>query len=162
MNKFDFSPLFRHSIGYDRLEEYLHSAVQRQNQGSAYPPYDIESVSEDFYQISIAVAGFAADDLEITQADNSLLIKGKRKTEENQKSYLHQGIATRSFDRRFDLAEHVKVVNANLDNGMLIIDLEREVPEALKPRQISINLGPSNDTGDKSKKLQYNQNKRAA
>ena len=141
MRTYDFSPLFRYSVGFDRLEKMLGSTARRQSQEPSYPPYNIESVDDNVYRISVAVAGFSETDLDISQTENSLLVKGKGSTNDDTVSYLHQGIANRSFERRFDLADHVKVTTANLDNGMLTIHLEREVPEALKPRQIEISKG---------------------
>ena len=138
MTTFDFAPLYRTSVGFDRLASMLSSA-NRQDQGNSYPPYNIRSTSEDHYQITMAVAGFSENDLEITTEQNRLLIIGKRADEaEEQGEYLHRGIATRSFERRFNLADHVKVVGANLENGLLHVDLERELPEAMKPRTIEI------------------------
>jgi len=138
MTTFDFAPLYRTSVGFDRLASMLSSA-NRQDQGNSYPPYNIRATSEDHYQITMAVAGFSEHDLEITTEQNRLLIVGKRADEvEEQGEYLHRGIATRSFERRFNLADHVKVVRASLENGMLHIELERELPEAMKPRTIEI------------------------
>jgi len=138
MTTFDFSPLYRTSVGFDRLASMMSSAT-RQDQGNSYPPYNIRTTGEDHYQITMAVAGFSEDDLDITTEHNRLLITGKRADEtEEQGEYLHRGIATRSFERRFNLADHVKVVNASLENGLLHVDLEREVPEAMKPRTIKI------------------------
>ena len=137
MTTFDFSPLYRNSVGFDRLASML-SAASRQDQGNGYPPYNIRSTGEDHYQISMAVAGFAEEDLDITTEQNRLVVTGKRENEEETGEYLHRGIATRSFERRFNLADHVKVVNASLENGLLHIDLERELPEAMKPRTIKI------------------------
>ena len=138
MTTFDFAPLYRTSVGFDRLASMLNSA-NRQEQGNSYPPYNIRTTSEDHYQITMAVAGFSEHDLEITTEQSRLLIVGKRADEaEEQGEYLHRGIATRSFERRFNLADHVKVVNASLENGLLHIDLERELPEAMKPRTIKI------------------------
>jgi len=138
MTTFDFAPLYRTSVGFDRLASMLNSA-NRQDQGNSYPPYNIRSTSEDHYQITMAVAGFSENDLEITTEQNRLLIIGKRADEtEEQGDYLHRGIATRSFERRFNLADHVKVVGASLENGLLHVDLERELPEAMKPRTIKI------------------------
>jgi len=138
MTTFDFAPLYRTSVGFDRLASML-STANRQDQGNSYPPYNIRSTSEDHYQITMAVAGFSERDLEITTEQNRLLIIGKRADEaEEQGEYLHRGIATRSFERRFNLADHVKVVGANLENGLLHVDLERELPEAMKPRTIKI------------------------
>lgn len=138
MTTFDFSPLYRTSVGFDRLASLMSSAT-RQDQGNSYPPYNIRTTSEDHYQITMAVAGFADADLDITTEHNRLVITGNRADESEEKGeYLHRGIATRSFERRFNLADHVKVVAASLENGLLHIDLERELPEAMKPRTIKI------------------------
>jgi len=138
MTTFDFSPLYRTSVGFDRLASLMSSAT-RQDQGNSYPPYNIRTTSEDHYQITMAVAGFAEADLDITSEHNRLVITGNRADEPEAKGeYLHRGIATRSFERRFNLADHVKVVAASLENGLLHIDLERELPEAMKPRTIKI------------------------
>ena len=138
MTTFDFAPLYRTSVGFDRLASMLSSA-NRQDQGNSYPPYNIRTTSEDHYQITMAVAGFSENDIEITTEQSRLLVVGNRADEaEEQGEYLHRGIATRSFERRFNLADHVKVVSANLENGLLHIDLERELPEAMKPRTIKI------------------------
>jgi len=138
MTTFDFSPLYRTSVGFDRLASLMSSAT-RQDQGNSYPPYNIRTTGEDNYQITMAVAGFSEDEIDITTEQNRLIIVGNRPDEkEEQGEYLHRGIATRSFDRRFNLADHVKVVSANLENGLLYIDLEREIPEAMKPRNIRI------------------------
>lgn len=138
MTTFDFSPLYRTSVGFDRLASLL-STAQRTEQGNSYPPYNIRSTSEDHYQITMAIAGFADSDLDITTEQNRLVVTGNRADDaEEQGEYLHRGIATRSFERRFNLADHVKVVGASLENGLLYIDLERELPEAMKPRTIEI------------------------
>ena len=138
MTTFDFSPLYRTSVGFDRLASMMSSAT-RQDQGNSYPPYNIRTTGEDNYQITMAIAGFSENDIEITTEQSRLLIVGNRTEEaEEQGEYLHRGIATRSFERRFNLADHVKVVSANLENGLLHIDLERELPEAMKPRTIKI------------------------
>jgi len=139
MTSFDFSPLYRTSVGFDRLASML-SAANRSDQGTGYPPYNIRTTGEDHYQITMAVAGFSEAELEITTEQNRLVVTGNRSDESEQEGeYLHRGIATRSFERRFNLAEHVKVINASLENGLLHIDLERELPEAMKPRTIKIN-----------------------
>lgn len=139
MQNFDLSPLFRSSIGFERMQRALDAATRLDNAANAYPPYDIEVSGEDSYRISLAVAGFSEDDLEITAKENSLVVSAEAKTEETQeKQYLHRGIARRAFERRFELADHVKVVGASLDNGLLNIDLVREVPQSLKPRKIEI------------------------
>lgn len=137
MRTFDFSPLFRSSVGFDQLQSLLDSATREANAPS-YPPYNIERLGENDYRISMAVAGFADSDLSIEVNQNVLTISGKR-TEAANTTYLHQGIAGRSFERRFQLANHVEVKGAELVNGLLHVDLERKVPEQLKPRQIAIN-----------------------
>jgi len=143
MTTFDFSPLYRTSIGFDRLASMMSSAT-RQDQGNSYPPYNILATGEDQYRITMAVAGFAEDELDITTEQSRLLVTGQRNEEqEEQDQYLYRGIATRSFERRFNLADHVKVVSANLQNGLLHIDLEREIPEAMKPRTIKIGKSKS-------------------
>ena len=162
MRTYDFSPLFRYSVGFDRLEKMLDSTSRRQGHGPSYPPYNIESVDDNAYRISIAVAGFSETDLDISQTENSLVVKGIGSTNDDTVNYLHRGIANRSFERRFDLADHVKVTNANLDNGMLTIQLEREVPEALKPRQIEISKGSTAGIVDEAKKLLGAEDKQAA
>jgi molecular chaperone IbpA len=138
MTTFDFSPLYRTSVGFDRLASLMSSAT-RQDQGNSYPPYNIRTTGDDYYQITMAVAGFSEADISITTEQNRLLITGNRADDTQEKGeYLHRGIATRSFERRFNLADHVKVVGASLENGLLYIDLEREIPEAMKPRTIKI------------------------
>ena len=138
MTTFDFAPLYRNSVGFDRLASMLSSA-SRQEQGNSYPPYNIRTLGEDHYQITMAVAGFSEEDLSVITEQNRLVITGERKNEaEEAGEYLHRGIATRSFERRFNLADHVKVVDASLENGLLHIGLERELPEAMKPRTIEI------------------------
>jgi molecular chaperone IbpA len=142
MTTFDFSPLFRTTIGYDRLANLLNSA-HRVEQGAGFPPYNIQKAGEDRYRITMAVAGFAESDLDITTENNKLVVTGNRPDEDENEdnAYLYRGIATRSFERRFNLAEHVRVTGANLDNGLLHIELEREIPEAMKPRKIEIQPG---------------------
>ena len=137
MTSFDFTPLYRTSVGFDRLASMMSSA-NRQDQGNSYPPYNIRTMGENHYQITMAIAGFSEDDLDITTEHNHLVVTGKRAEEEEKGEYLHRGIATRSFERRFNLADHVKVVAASLENGLLHIELEREIPEAMKPRKIKI------------------------
>lgn len=135
---FDLSPLYRTAIGFDRLADMLTTAAR--NDGGGYPPYNIESLGEDRYRISMAVAGFSEDELEIVVENDKLTIAGRKATDTDEagRQYLYRGIATRSFERRFQLADHMKVLNANLANGLLHIELAREVPETLKPRRISI------------------------
>ena len=141
MDRFDFSPLFRSTIGFDRLTRLVDAASRVDNAALAYPPYNIEKTGEDAYRLTMAVAGFASDEVEVTVHENSLLVTGKGKKDEEEGRYLHRGIARRAFERRFSLADHLKVVGASLDNGMLHVDLVREVPEAAKPRKIEIAAG---------------------
>jgi molecular chaperone IbpA len=140
MRNFDLTPLMRATVGFDRLANLLDTATRLDESALGYPPYNIEKTGEDSYRITMAVAGFGEEDLEITVQENSLVIKaGKAKPEDDKTvKYLHRGIATRGFERRFDLADFIKVTGARLDNGMLSIELEREVPEAMKPRTIAI------------------------
>ncbi|WP_454702312.1 Hsp20 family protein [Agrobacterium burrii] len=133
---YDFAPLFRSSVGFDRVFNLLENA-QRARSTSDWPPYDIVKTDDDTYRISIAVAGFTQDDLDITFQSNLLTVTGK-KQEVSADGYLHRGIAGRPFEHRFELADHVRVNGADLRNGLLSIELVREIPEALKPRKISI------------------------
>ncbi|PKQ08855.1 MAG: molecular chaperone [Alphaproteobacteria bacterium HGW-Alphaproteobacteria-12] len=142
MRSFDFSPLYRSTVGFDQLQSLLDSVTR--DTSPAYPPYNIERTSENDYRITIAVAGFGQDDLEIEVKQNVLTISGKRdEPEEAGSSYLHRGIAGRSFERRFQLAEHVEVKAAHLENGLLHVDLVRRVPEELKPRRVEISAPAS-------------------
>jgi molecular chaperone IbpA len=140
MDSFDLSPLFRSSIGFDRLMR-LADAATRVDTGNGYPPYNIESTGENAYRLTMAVAGFAADELDITVQENALLVTGKAKAEDEGKKYLYRGIARRAFERRFQLADHIKVAGASLDNGLLHVDLVREIPETMKPRKVEIAKG---------------------
>ncbi|MBZ9840949.1 Hsp20 family protein [Mesorhizobium sp. CA5] len=133
---FDFSPLFRSSIGFDRMLNALETASRIETVDN-WPPYDIAKTADDDYRISMAVAGFSQDELAITQEQNMLMVSGQ-KAGEDKGEYLHRGIAGRAFQRRFELADHVKVVGASLVNGLLTIDLKREIPEEMKPRRIEI------------------------
>jgi molecular chaperone IbpA len=140
MRTFDLSPLFRSTIGFDRLADMLDSVAQYDS-GVSYPPYNIERTDENHYRISFAVAGFAEKDLNVEVKEGVLSVQGKREPEKDQtaiKHYLHQGIAGRSFERRFQLAENVEVKGAQLENGLLHVDLESIVPEEKKPRRIAI------------------------
>jgi FixJ family two-component response regulator/HSP20 family molecular chaperone IbpA len=139
MDRFDFSPLFRSTIGFDRLTRLVDAATRVDSASLAYPPYNIEKTGEDAYRLTMAVAGFSPAELDITVQENTLLVTGKaQKEDENGGAYLHRGIARRTFERRFSLADHMKVVGASLDNGLLYVDVVREVPEAAKPRTIEI------------------------
>jgi len=137
----DLTPLFRSTVGFDRMGRLLDTASN--TEAPSYPPYNIEKVADDQYRVTMAVAGFNAADLDITQNNNTLIVTGNQDKGENDVQFLHRGIATRSFERQFELAEHVNVTNAGLENGLLLIDLKREVPEELKPRKIAI--GASTD-----------------
>ena len=133
---YDYAPLFRSTVGFDRVFNLLENA-QRARSISDWPPYDIVKIGDDSYRISIAVAGFAQDDLDITFQSNLLTVTGK-KQDASADAYLHRGIAGRPFEQRFELADHVRVNGADLSNGLLSVELVREIPEALKPRKISI------------------------
>ena len=140
MRTFDFSPLFRSTVGFDRVFDLL-DTVGRTDINPAYPPYNIERTDENHYRVTVAVAGFAEADLNVELREGVLTVQGKHSEESNKAGYLYQGIAGRAFERRFQLAEHVQVKGAKLENGLLHIDLERVVPEEQKPRRIPINGG---------------------
>jgi len=137
VSAFDFSPLLRTAIGFDRMAR-LADTARAASEGSSYPPYNIERVAEDSYVLTMAVAGFGPDSLEITSQDNVLTVAGKAPEAEDGRRYLHRGIAGRAFERRFVLADHIQVQGADMQNGLLHVALRREVPEALKPRRIAI------------------------
>ena len=138
MRSFDFAPLYRASIGFDQIADLLDRVSTHEGGQSSYPPYNIEKTEEDGYRISIAAAGFSEADLEIEVKENTLNVSAQKPKGEDKRTYLHRGIATRAFERQFHLADHVRAVGASYENGMLHIDLIREVPEALKPRRIQI------------------------
>lgn len=140
---FDFSPLFRSTVGFDRLPGLLETASRVDEATLGYPPYNIEKLDEDSYRITMAVAGFTEGDLEIEQRENTLTVSGRQTQDDSGKTYLHRGIAGRAFQRSFQIADHVKVTGAQLQNGLLNIDLVRELPEAMKPRQVRIETGPT-------------------
>ncbi|MDH3739632.1 MAG: Hsp20 family protein [Alphaproteobacteria bacterium] len=139
MRNYDLSPLFRSTVGFDRMNRLIDTAFN--TEVPSYPPYNIEKLGEDDYRVTMAVAGFGSDDVEITQKENALYIKGDASANGDGVTYLHRGIAARAFERRFALADHVNVVDAKLENGILVVELKREVPEALKPRKIAIANG---------------------
>ncbi len=138
---FDFAPLFRSSVGFDRMLNTLENAT-RLEAVEAWPPYDIAKTGQDSYRITLAVAGFTPEELTLTQEPNILVVTGQ-KAQEEQGQYLHRGIAHRGFQRRFELADHVKVTGANLVDGLLTIELVREIPEEMKPRRIQIGSNPT-------------------
>jgi len=143
MRNYDISPLLRATIGFDRMFNMLDTANRLDEGAPGYPPYNIEKAGEDAYRIVMAVAGFGEADLEVTAKENSLVVLGKREKSEAARDqagagYLHRGIAARAFERRFDLADHIRVTGARIENGLLTIELVRELPEAMKPRSIAI------------------------
>ena len=143
MRSYDLSPLFRSTVGFDRLSRLMDAATRIDDSSLSYPPYNIERTGDDTYRITMAVAGFGENDLTITTQDNQLLISGKLGKEGDDQSFLYRGIAGRAFERRFTLADHIRVNGASLANGLLHVDLVREVPEAMKPRQVKIGTTPS-------------------
>ena len=138
MRTYDFTPLYRASVGFDRMADLLDRVTTTDAAAAGYPPYNIEKTDEDAYRISIAVAGFTAEELSVEARENALVIAAKKAKDEAKRTFLHRGIATRAFERTFQLADHVHVTGARHENGMLHIELERQVPEALKPRRIEI------------------------
>ncbi|WP_372893440.1 Hsp20 family protein [Rhodosalinus sp.] len=138
MRSYDLAPLYRATVGFDRFADMMDRVLASDVSQPTYPPYNIEKTDETAYRISIAVAGFAADDLSVEVKENQLVVAARKAEEDEGRTYLHRGIATRAFERRFHLADHVRVTGASHADGMLHIDLEREIPEALKPRRIAI------------------------
>lgn len=138
MRTYDFTPLYRATVGFDRIADLMDRVLSADVAQPTYPPYNIEKTADDAYRISIAVAGFSADELSVEVKEGALVVAARKSAEEEPRSYLHRGIATRAFERRFALADHVRVTGAVHQDGMLHIDLVREVPEALKPRRIDI------------------------
>ncbi|WP_455209990.1 Hsp20 family protein [Kaarinaea lacus] len=138
MRTIDFSPLYRTAIGFDHLASLLDATIQSDQKRPTYPPYNIELTGEDQYRITMAIAGFAQSDLSIEVEGNTLTVVGQKPEEDEGKQYLYRGIAARNFERQFQLADHIKVTGASFKNGMLHVELEREIPEALKPRKITI------------------------
>ena len=141
MRRFDLAPLYRATVGFDQVADMMDRILTDTQSTPSYPPYNIEKTADDAWRISIAVAGFSEDDLSVEVRENALLVSAKKSDEADDRTYLHRGIANRAFERRFTLADHVRVSGASHVNGMLNIDLVREVPEALKPRQIAIASG---------------------
>ena len=144
MRHLDFAPLYRATVGFDRVADLMDRVLATDTPQPTYPPYNIEKTSENGYRISIAVAGFGPDDLTVEVRENALIVAARKAEETEDRHYLHRGIATRAFERRFALADHVRVTGATTADGMLHIDLVREIPEALRPRRIEIqNAGPA-------------------
>ncbi len=149
MRTYDFAPLFRSTVGFDRLFDLIDSGVRPD-----WPPYNIEKNGENQYRISMAIAGFAPNEIELIQQGNTLLITGQKTTETKHQEMLHQGLASRSFKQTFNLADHVKVASANLENGLLVVELVREIPEQLKPRRIELRSNAATLEGqDKQQRL---------
>ena len=158
MTTIDLTPLYRSTVGFDRFGSLLNAALGAEKTSSTgYPPYNIEVAGEDKYAITVAVAGFEEDDLEIQVEDGILTIRGKQSASEEDRKFLHRGIANRSFERKFTLADHVEVTSADLRNGLLTLSLVKEVPEAMKPRTIAIGKGSAKD-----KVLEHKSDQKAA
>ncbi|KZN44916.1 Hsp20 family protein [Pseudoalteromonas luteoviolacea] len=140
MRTVDLSPLYRSFIGLDHLASLMDSAQRSSEKQSGFPPYNIEALDEDKYQITMAVAGFSEQELSLQSENNTLIVTGEKsdKDAQQERKFIHQGIAERNFERKFQLGDHIKVLGAELENGLLVIDLEREIPEAMKPRKIEI------------------------
>jgi molecular chaperone IbpA len=158
MRTFDVAPLYRSTVGFDRLFDMLDANTAR----SEWPPYDIEKKGENAYQISLAVAGFAPDEIDLTQHGNTLLVSGSKKAADKTREMLHQGIAARSFKLTFNLADHVRVEGADLTNGLLTVSLVREIPEQLKPRRIAIGGAEPEAAGQDNKPAQIATERQAA
>jgi len=150
MRTYDFSPLYRSTVGFDRLFNLL-DQTSLAEATPAWPPYNVEKVGDDHYRITMAVAGFGSDEIEITQKENALLVAGQKHPEQENGQFLHRGIAARAFKQSFNLADYVKVTNASLENGLLTVDLVREVPEEMKPRRIQIAGADSQKTIEHAK-----------
>ena len=156
--RYDFSSLYRSTVGFDRMFDLLDHAVP----DAGWPPYDIEKVGEDQFRITLAVAGFTPEDIELVQDGNTLTVAGQKRQDKEPARYTHRGIATRSFRQRFSLADHVKVTHAALENGLLVIELRQEIPEALKPRRIEIGSGEASGRLGQDNREQINGKVKAA
>ena len=151
----DLTPLFRNSVGFDRLAQMMSQAHRIDQTNVTYPPYNIETIEDNKYQITLALAGFNQNDIEITSEQNVLIVRGKTK-EDVERNFIHRGIATRSFERKFQLADHVRVTTAAMENGLLHIELYKEIPDSMKPRKIEINTS-SKIIEDKAEKANANE-----
>ena len=141
MRHFDLSPLYRSPIGFDRLAQLLDGVSGVENEATTYPPYNIERTGENDYRITMAVAGFSSDEIRIEVKESTLSVRGEKKADDKERQFLHRGIAQRSFERRFQLADHVEVTGADIKDGLLHVDLVRNIPERMKPRTIAIGNG---------------------
>ncbi len=162
MVQLDFTPFYRSTIGFDRMARLLENAARGVEADIGYPAFNIESVGEDRYRVTIAVAGFEQDDLSVEVREGVLHVAGRKKDDADEHKFLHQGLVSRTFDRQFRLADHVKVEEASLHNGLLTIDLVREIPEAMKPRTIPIETGALKSLTEKAKTLLSGEKKKAA
>jgi molecular chaperone IbpA len=151
MRTTDFTPYYRSTIGFDRMLDLLGGAARPQAEDS-WPPYDIERLGEDRYRITMAVAGFAPDELSIVSEPNALLIEGRKREDESGRNYVHRGISQRAFRRQFDLADFVKVTGASLENGLLSVELKQEIPDAMKPRRIEIGTSQTAEGMDNARR----------
>lgn len=162
MTSFDFSPLFRSTVGFDRLARLMDAAQQAQAGGSTYPPYNIERTDDNEYRITMAVAGFTESELSVVIKEQTLTVTGKHGQEAADRKFLHRGIASRDFVQKFQVADHVRVTGADLGDGLLTIDLIRELPEAMKPRTIKIGTGAIEGLVKKAKTLIEGESEKAA
>ena len=153
MLTYDFSPLFRSTVGFDRLARVVEDVMRVEQSVPAYPPYNIERTGEDAYRVSVAVAGFGQDELSVETRENALVVSGSKAKTEGEAAFLHRGIGSRDFQRTFRLADHVKAVDAAFENGLLHVDLVRELPESMKPRSIEIKTSVKAKLATKAKKL---------
>ena len=159
MMTYDFTPFYRSTIGFDRMARFLENATRVAHVDNSYPPYNIEAIGDEHYRVTLAVAGFSRDELDLQVREDMLHIAGRKTDEAAEPNFLHQGIAGRSFQKQFRLADHVKVENAWLNNGLLTIDLVREIPEEMKPRSIAIETSAPKKIVSKAKKLLTGDNK---
>ena len=141
MTSFDFSPLYRTTVGFDHLSTLLDNIHRSDRAVNSYPPYNIELINENNYQITMAVSGFKSDELDIKSEQRTLTVRGQKHPDQNSRNFLHQGIAARNFERKFQLADYIEITGAQLENGLLHIELAREIPEAMKPKTIPIKEG---------------------
>ena len=153
MRTLDLSPLFRASVGFDSLARVFDAATRVDDTTYSYPPYNIAKSGEDTYRITFALAGFAENDIDIQVENNTLTVRGKQAQDKDATTYLHRGIAGRSFERKFELANHIQVTGAQMQNGLLHVDLKREIPEALKPRRVAINSNAAGNAAPAEKQI---------